>query len=132
MVDFVGSHNEINRCYGFIPWRQYCNARLSPFQTISYKHKELILINVWEIQGLVLPPTVASIQVVIVPIFKSGAENDILLNKVNEIKQELKAAGIRVHVDVRDNYTSGWKFNDWEMKGVPLRFEIGHRDIENS
>ena len=44
----------------------------------------------------------------------------------------LKSSGIKTHVDDRDNYTSGWKFNDWEVKGVPLRFELGHKDIENS
>lgn len=78
-----------------------------------------------------LPPPVASVQVVIVPILKAGTDNEILLNKAYEIKKQLKAAGIRIHVDNRDNYTSGWKFNDWEVKGVPLRFELGHRDMDS-
>lgn len=82
--------------------------------------------------GLVLPPTVAAIQVVIVPVLKSGADNDKVLNKAYEIRAELKAAGIRVHVDDRDNQTSGWKFADWEVKGVPLRFELGFKDLDNS
>lgn len=81
--------------------------------------------------GLVLPPTVASVQVVIVPILKTGADNEKLINKAYEIKKELRAAGIRIHVDDRDNYTSGWKFNDWEVKGVPLRFELGHKDMDS-
>lgn len=82
--------------------------------------------------GLVLPPTVANIQVVIVPIIKTGADNERVLNRAQEIRQQLKDAGVRAHLDVRDNYTSGWKFNDWEVKGVPLRFEIGQKDMDNS
>ena len=80
-------------------------------------------------KGLVLPPQVAPIQVVIVPIHK---DNDAKLVKDNaaEIESELKRAGIRAYMDGRDEYTSGWKFNEWEMKGVPLRINIGPRDIE--
>ncbi len=80
-------------------------------------------------KGLVLPPQVAPIQVVIVPIHK---DNDAKLVKDNgaEIESELKRAGVRAYMDGRDEYTSGWKFNEWEMKGVPLRINIGPRDIE--
>ncbi len=79
-------------------------------------------------KGLVLPPKVAPIQVVIVPIFK---DKDAMLVKehATKIEVELKQAGIRAHMDGRDEYTSGWKFNEWEMKGVPLRINIGPRDI---
>jgi prolyl-tRNA synthetase len=80
-------------------------------------------------KGLIIPPKVAPIQVVIVPIHK---DKDAALVKgaAAEVVQELRRAGIRAHVDDRDEYTSGWKFNEWEMKGVPLRVNIGARDIE--
>jgi prolyl-tRNA synthetase len=80
-------------------------------------------------KGLVLPPQVAPVQVVIVPIHKDK-DAAMVKEKAGEIESELKNAGIRAHVDGRDEYTSGWKFNEWEMKGVPLRINIGARDIE--
>lgn len=80
-------------------------------------------------KGLILPPKVAPIQVVIVPIHKDKDAHAVK-QRAREIADELKAAGIRVHVDDRDEYTSGWKFNEWELKGVPLRINIGARDIE--
>jgi prolyl-tRNA synthetase len=80
-------------------------------------------------RGLILPPQVAPIQVVIVPIHKDKNAK-IVKEKAREIEFELKRAGIRVHMDDRDEYTSGWKFNEWEMKGVPLRINIGPKDIE--
>jgi prolyl-tRNA synthetase len=80
-------------------------------------------------KGLVLPPKVAPIQVVIVPIHKDK-DAQAVKEKAGEIESELKKAGIRTHLDGRDEYTSGWKFNEWEMKGVPLRINIGLRDIE--
>jgi prolyl-tRNA synthetase len=80
-------------------------------------------------KGLVLPPQVAPIQVVIVPIHKDK-DAQLVKGKAGEIESELKSAGIRAYMDGRDEYTSGWKFNEWEMKGVPLRINIGSRDIE--
>lgn len=80
-------------------------------------------------KGLVLPPKIAPIQVVIVPIHKDK-DARLVKDKASEIESELKRAGIRAHMDGRDEYTSGWKFNEWEMKGVPLRLNIGPRDIE--
>lgn len=79
-------------------------------------------------RGMVLPPTIAPIQVVIVPIPKKDAEADVFAY-AREIADELKAAGIRVHVDERD-IRPGRKFYDWELKGVPLRIEVGPRDVE--
>ena len=78
--------------------------------------------------GLVLPPAVAPIQVVIVPV---QMHKDGVLDKANEIAATLRAAGIRVKVDDSDN-SPGWKFAEYEMKGVPLRLEIGPRDIEGN
>lgn len=77
-------------------------------------------------RGLVLPPVVAPVQVVIVPI---AAKKGGVLEKCAEIKTELEKAGVRVKLDDTDN-SPGWKFNEWEMKGVPLRIELGPRDIE--
>jgi prolyl-tRNA synthetase len=80
--------------------------------------------------GLVLPPNIAPFQVVIIPI---GRENwrETVLPKAKEIAGELRAAGIRVTIDERDE-RPGWKFSEWELRGVPLRLEIGPKDIEKS
>src|SRR5512134_3034499 len=81
--------------------------------------------------GLVLPPAVAPYQVVIVPIPR-GNWKETVLPKAEAIRDELVAAGVRVMLDDRDSQTPGWKFNEWEMRGVPLRLEIGPKDIEKS
>ncbi len=81
-------------------------------------------------QGLVLPPRLAPIQAVIVPIFKKEDEKTIVMEVADRVFKELKAAGIRVKMDDRDNVSSGFKFNDWEMRGVPVRVEIGPKDVE--
>ena len=81
-------------------------------------------------KGLVLPPNVAPTQVVIVPIYKNDEGKKIVLSKVEEIKTNLESEEIRVHVDDRSELSPGYKFNDWELKGVPLRIEIGPKDIE--
>ncbi|MGN1418575.1 MAG: proline--tRNA ligase [Acutalibacteraceae bacterium] len=78
--------------------------------------------------GLVLPPAVAPIQAVIVPVAQHKAG---VLEKANEVKAELEKAGIRVKLDDSDN-SPGWKFSEYEMKGVPVRIELGPRDIENN
>ena len=79
--------------------------------------------------GLILPPRVAPIQLVIVPI-TMGNWKDTVPPVANRLFQELKSKGIRVTLDDRDSFTPGWKFADWEMRGVPLRLEIGPKDIE--
>ena len=81
-------------------------------------------------KGLVLPPKVAPMQVVIVPIYRNDEGKDIVLPKVNEIEEKLESLNIRVHVDDREGLSPGYKFNDWELKGVPIRIEIGPKDIE--
>ena len=80
-------------------------------------------------RGLVLPPRVAPIQVIIVPI---AIHKEGVLDKAREIYQQLKDAGVRVKLDDRDTQSPGWKFNEWELKGVPLRLEIGPKDIEKN
>jgi prolyl-tRNA synthetase len=81
-------------------------------------------------RGLVLPPKIAPTQVVVVPIPYKGAEPAAIAAKATEIAQALKAKGISVVLDDRAEYTPGWKFNHWELKGVPVRIEIGPRDLK--
>ena len=80
--------------------------------------------------GLVLPPRVAPIQVVIVPIVMSGMNLDTLSGAATELASQLRASGVRVELDDRDNYNPGWKYNYWELKGVPLRLELGPKDLD--
>ncbi len=80
-------------------------------------------------KGLVLPPRVAPIQVIIVPIYSSQSDKDAVLKKASELNDILTKKCLRSHIDSRDEFTPGYKFNDWEMKGVPLRVEIGPRDL---
>ena len=81
-------------------------------------------------RGLVMPPKVASVQVVIVPITYKAADSNAILEKAKEILEKLKAKGVTVVLDDRAEYTPGWKFNEWELKGVPVRIEIGPRDLK--
>jgi prolyl-tRNA synthetase len=80
-------------------------------------------------QGLILPPRLAPFQVVIVPIFKTDDERSGVMEAAARIRAELVAADIRVRVDEREGYSPGFKFNDWEMRGVPLRMELGPKDV---
>ena len=81
--------------------------------------------------GLVLPPRVAPIQVVIVPIYRGNDEFPPIAEVANKIKEQLKALGVSVKFDDRDTQKPGWKFAEYELKGVPVRLAIGPRDIEN-
>lgn len=85
-------------------------------------------------QGLVLPPQVASLQVIIVPcgltVNLSENEKEKLLKMCKNFELELKESGVKVEGDYRDNYSPGWKFNHWELKGVPIRIEIGPKDVQ--
>ncbi len=83
-------------------------------------------------QGLVMPPKIAPIQVVIVPIYKGEESKPVIDGKVAEIIKELKAMGIRVKYDNNDNARPGWKFAEYELKGVPVRVAMGMRDMENN
>jgi prolyl-tRNA synthetase len=82
-------------------------------------------------KGLVLPPKLAPIQVVIVPIYKGEEQLNVISKKVQPIINELRAKGISVKFDNRDTHKPGWKFAEYELKGVPLRIAIGPRDLEN-
>lgn len=81
-------------------------------------------------KGLVLPPKVAPIQVVIVPIPYKEADSESILTKTREIHEKLKSHDISAVLDDRTEYTPGWKFNEWELKGVPIRVEVGPRDLK--
>ena len=84
--------------------------------------------------GLVMPPRVAQIQVVIIPcglsVKSTQEEKDKILDACDQTAKELRAAGIRAKADLRENYSPGYKFNDWELRGVPIRLEIGPKDLE--
>ena len=80
-------------------------------------------------RGVIMPPKVAPVQVVIVPITYKTADSATILDKAKEILEKLKAKGVTVVLDNRVEYTPGWKFNEWELKGVPVRIEIGPRDL---
>jgi prolyl-tRNA synthetase len=81
-------------------------------------------------KGLVLPPQIAPVQAVIVPIPYKGTEAEVIKGKTQEIYGQLKHMGVAVVLDDRVEYTPGWKFNEWELKGVPVRIEIGPRDVK--
>ena len=81
--------------------------------------------------GLVLPPKLAPIQVAIVPIYKTEEQLEAITEKVNEISSGLRSKGISVKFDCRDTHKPGWKFAEYELKGVPVRVAIGARDLEN-
>ena len=82
-------------------------------------------------KGLVLPPKLAPFQVVIIPIYKGKEELVLIDEKVNDLIQELKSKGISYKYDNRDTHKPGWKFAEYELKGVPIRLSIGNRDIDN-
>lgn len=83
-------------------------------------------------EGLVLPPKIAPLQVVIVPIYKGDEQKKIVDEKADEILANLKSLGVRVKYDDNDNTRPGWKFAEYEKKGVPIRITLGARDLENS
>ena len=81
-------------------------------------------------KGLIMPPKVAPTQVVIVPIPFKGQEAEAIAAKTKEIAKTLKAKGVSVILDDRNEYTPGWKFHQWELKGIPIRIELGPRDLK--
>jgi prolyl-tRNA synthetase len=81
-------------------------------------------------RGLVLPPKIAPIQVIVIPIVYKNAKKTEILSKAKKVVDELQNHGISAFLDDRDQYTPGWKFHEWELKGVPVRIEIGPRDLQ--
>lgn len=82
--------------------------------------------------GLILPPRIAPYEVVIIPIWKTADEKQLVLKVIEGIISELEKNNHRLHVDWRENLTPGFKYNDWEMKGVPLRMEVGPKDVQKN
>ncbi|MFD0657598.1 proline--tRNA ligase [Thermocatellispora tengchongensis] len=105
-------------------------GRLEPCHTTSWGMSTRMIGGVimthGDDKGLVLPPRIAPYQVVIVPVGRGGEE---VLAEARELAIRLRAAGVRVHVDDRPHLSPGYKFNDWEMRGVPVRLELGPRDL---
>jgi prolyl-tRNA synthetase len=115
-IQFLDKNNELQYCWT-TSWG------------LSTRFIGAIIMTHGDDQGLVLPPNLAPYQVVIVPIFRSEVEKGQVIPVVNRIKAALLESGIRLKVDDREEVTPGFKFNDWEMRGVPLRIEIGPKDI---
>ena len=82
-------------------------------------------------KGLRLPPKVAPTQVVIVPILRKDSNPDDIKKYIHDLTKKLNENNVRINVDMREKLSPGHKFNEWEMKGVPLRVEVGPRDIDN-
>ena len=106
---------------------QYCYTTSWGFST---RVIGAIIMTHGDDQGLVMPPKLAPIQAVIVPIYKNDAERSKVMEVADRVFLELKAAGIRIKMDDRQEVTPGFKYNDWELRGVPVRVEIGPKDVE--
>jgi prolyl-tRNA synthetase len=108
------------------------NEMVHPWQTswgVSTRLLGALVMAHGDDQGLRLPPTVVSTQAVVVPIFRKPEEGETVMIAARKLRDELERAGVRVRLDTREGVTPGFKFNDWEMRGVPLRIEIGPRDV---
>ncbi len=112
----------------FLDWNNQLVHAWTTSWGLSTRFVGAIIMTHGDDQGLVLPPRLAPIQVVIVPIFKDESEKSKVMEVVARARQELK--DFRIHVDERSELTPGFKFNDWELRGVPLRIEIGPKDVE--
>jgi len=116
-IKFVDESNQIQHCYT-TSWG------------MSTRMVGGIIMAHGDDKGLRLPPRLAPIQVVVVPIFKNDDEKSKVMDAIGRIADSLLSANIRTHVDTRESLSPGFKFNDWEMKGVPIRMEVGPKDIE--
>ena len=115
-VTYLDQNNETQYCWG-TSWG------------VSTRMVGAIIMVHGDAQGLRLPPVIAPIQIVVIPIYRGDDEKAVVMESVTGLAKELKDAGLRVHLDGREEYTPGWKFNDWEMRGVPLRIEVGPREV---
>ncbi len=115
-IQYLDKNNELQHCWT-TSWG------------LSTRFIGAIIMTHGDDQGLVLPPNLAPFQVVIVPIYRNDGEKSLVLPVIERIKHEINAAGVRLKVDDREEVTPGFKFNDWEMRGVPLRIEVGPKDV---
>jgi prolyl-tRNA synthetase len=112
----------------FLDWNNELQHAWTTSWGLSTRFVGAIIMTHGDDQGLILPPRLAPTQVVIVPIYKNDEERSKVFEVVTKVRSAL--AGYRVHVDDRMELTPGFKFNDWEMRGVPLRIEVGPKDVE--
>ncbi len=112
----------------FLDWKNELQYAWTTSWGLSTRMVGAIIMTHGDDQGLILPPKLAPTQVVIVPIFKNEDERASVMAVAERVRQEL--GDFRVHLDGRTELTPGFKFNDWELKGVPLRIEIGPKDVE--
>ncbi len=117
-IKYLDANNQLEHCYT-TSWG------------VSTRFVGAIVMVHGDDQGLILPPRLAPIQIVIVPIWRKPAERTRVLAVAEQIQETLLPEGLRIELDDREQFTAGWKFNEWEMKGVPLRIEIGPRDVED-
>jgi len=115
-IKFLDENNQLQHCWT-TSWG------------LSTRFIGAIIMTHGDDQGLILPPHLAPIQAVIVPIYRSDAEKSAVMEAVQAVQTQLK--DLRLKVDDREGLTPGFKFNDWELKGVPLRIEIGPKDVQN-
>lgn len=118
-IEYLDQNNQLQHCWT-TSWG------------LSTRFIGAIIMTHGDDNGLILPPRLAPIQTVIVPIFRKDEEKVVVMEAVERINQELVAAGVRVKVDDRENLSPGFKFNDWELRGVPTRIEIGPRDVQKN
>ena len=99
---------------------------------VSWRLMGALIMTHGDDKGLILPPKIAPIQIVIIPIYYDDVKKNEILTVIDDIVEKLDSKGIRSYVDSSDQHTPGWKFNQWEMKGVPIRIEIGPKDLDNN
>ena len=99
---------------------------------VSWRLMGALIMTHGDNKGLILPPKIAPIQIVIIPIYYDDVKKNEILTVIDDIVEKLDSKGIRSYVDSSDQHTPGWKFNQWEMKGVPIRIEIGPKDLDNN
>ena len=114
----------------FLDWNNELQYVWTTSWGLSTRFVGAIIMTHGDDQGLILPPKLAPTQVVIVPIYKTEDEYSRVMEVVHKVRADLK--DFRLHIDDRRELTPGFKFNDWEMRGVPLRIEIGPKDVEKS
>jgi len=118
-IKFLDQNNEM----------QYCHTTS---WGVSTRMVGAVIMAHGDDQGLRLPPVLAPIQVVVVPIWRKDHERGQVLAHCDAVLAQLKEAGVRVKLDAREDQTPGFKFNDWEMRGVPVRVEVGPRDVQSN
>ena len=99
---------------------------------VSWRLMGALIMTHGDDKGLILPPKIAPIQIVIIPIYYDDVKKNEILTVIDDIVEKLDSKGIRSYVDSSEQHTPGWKFNQWEMKGVPIRIEIGPKDLDNN